>query len=491
MKVQYINPSRRDLLAQIAGAGAGVAVLSSAGCSRAQTPATLTLEQDPVWKDGPDYEALRRAMLAKANVPARYPDVIVTAGDEAEIMQALAFARANDLKVVCRTSGHNTAGAVMRDGGMLLDISPMDAVTFDPQTNLVTAQPAALLGYFMAVVKDAGFDFPHGDCDSVALCGYLLGGGLGKNGKHYTGGPACYAIERAEIITADGQKLVADREQNPELLWAIKGAGPGFFGVITNLTLRVFDKTAAKLTSRFTFPADALPEIFDRLSTLGELDSLVETGVSLTRDRTNPDQALARVSISAYAMEGADPVGQARALINAHTPEGLSEAALSVDGYIETDLDQPLFNYPPGFNTQTDNAYVDDPSVFAQFVDWFMRAPAGSITSLGLSYQSLAASHRADACYSSGGRHMISYHFNWLEDRVEDMATFLPAAQSWMGEFDGLVRPHAKGHFISQVDNERYPDRIENAFTPDNWSRLMALKDVYDPQGRFYSYLGL
>src|SRR6202035_1921236 len=82
--------------------------------------------------------------------------------------------------------------------------------------------------------------FPAGHCPGVGLGGYLLQGGFGWNGRVH--GPACMSVEAIDVVLGDGSRVHASEEENADLLWAARGAGPGFFGVVTSFYLRLVRK---------------------------------------------------------------------------------------------------------------------------------------------------------------------------------------------------------------------------------------------------------
>ncbi|TXG77529.1 MAG: FAD-binding oxidoreductase [Rhodocyclaceae bacterium] len=92
---------------------------------------------------------------------------------------------------------------------------------------------------------------PH--CPSVGLGGFTMGGGIGWNYPQ-RGGVSTHSIVGADVVTADGRLRRATPTENPDLYWAIRGAGPGFFGVVTRLDLQPYPLPKAILASSYIFP---------------------------------------------------------------------------------------------------------------------------------------------------------------------------------------------------------------------------------------------
>jgi hypothetical protein len=104
-----------------------------------------------------------------------------------------------------------------------------------------------------------GLAFPIGHCATVPLSGYLLSGGLGWNSNRW--GPACFSVEAADLVTADSSLVTANREHHADLLWAIRGGGPGFFAVVTQYHLRLYPAPRAIVTGSESSPQRSSMEL--------------------------------------------------------------------------------------------------------------------------------------------------------------------------------------------------------------------------------------
>src|SRR6202163_4874177 len=226
-----------------------------------QGDAMVSLSSERIFFRGADgYEKARRDTVWNALVQNRFPDVIVQAHNPEGVVAAIRYARANDHQVGVRSGGHSWAASHLRDGGLLLDVSRLDSCTVD--TDRMTAQvgPGKVASVFAAELDSQGLFFPTGHCEGICLGGYLLQGGYGWNSKVI--GPACESVLALEVVTADGEQIHCDAENHPDLYWAARGSGPGFFGVVTSFKLRVHRRPAVLGTCLYMYPIELADEGF-------------------------------------------------------------------------------------------------------------------------------------------------------------------------------------------------------------------------------------
>jgi FAD/FMN-containing dehydrogenase len=173
----------------------------------------------------------------------RWPDIVARCRDAADVAAAVRYARAAGLPLAVRGGGHNVAGHALCDGGLVVDLSPMRRVDLDPANDRVRVQGGARLGDVDAVTVPVGRLLPAGIVTDTGIGGLALGGGIGWTSRCF--GLTCDHLVEAELVTADGEVLVAGDDSAPELLWALRGGG-GNFGVVTRFTFRArrFSPTA-------------------------------------------------------------------------------------------------------------------------------------------------------------------------------------------------------------------------------------------------------
>ncbi|OLT00180.1 hypothetical protein BJF90_07515 [Pseudonocardia sp. CNS-004] len=179
------------------------------------------------------------------------PAVVVDAESVADVRATVLTAHRGGLPLAVLSTGHGTVAA--SDGGLLLRTSRMAQVLVDPDRRTVRVGPGARWGEVVAAAEPFGLAPLSGDTPSVGVVGYTLGGGLSWLSRKY--GFAADSLIRAELVTANGRLVVADRHRHPDLFWAIRG-GSGNFGVVTSLELRLFPVPSV-YGGRAEFPADA------------------------------------------------------------------------------------------------------------------------------------------------------------------------------------------------------------------------------------------
>jgi FAD/FMN-containing dehydrogenase len=166
------------------------------------------------------------------------PDVAVSCRTTAEVVNAVKLARDRGLRVAVRGGGHSIAGLSTIDGGMLIDLAPMNSVEVDRERKTAKVGGGAILSDLDQATQQYGLASPTGVVSDTGVAGLTLGGGYGWLRRKY--GLACDNLLEAEIVCADGQVRTASADENSDLFWAIRGGG-GNFGVVTSFTFQLYE----------------------------------------------------------------------------------------------------------------------------------------------------------------------------------------------------------------------------------------------------------
>ena len=160
----------------------------------------------------------------------RRPSVVTSCASASDVAQALSFAHREGLEVSVRGGGHNYAGFALTEGGLMIDLTPMKAVTVDAAAQRARCGGGTTWGELDAATQAHGLAVPGGFVSRTGVAGLTLGGGLGWLSR--LAGLSCDNLVGAEVVTADGSVLHASETANTDLLWALRGGG-GNFGVVT------------------------------------------------------------------------------------------------------------------------------------------------------------------------------------------------------------------------------------------------------------------
>lgn len=497
------KPSRRIVLRQLVSVSViGALDLLRSGELFAATPAAKRPRSQPgpipgvrgkvIRRKDADYEAWRQAMVWHRSKPARYPDMIVEAGSEDDVIAAVKYAAAKKLKIAVRSGGHNPLGPSVRNGGMCLNLSGLNDIRIDASRQVASIQSGVRSLQLLNTLGKQGLCFPTPHCASVGMGGFLLGGGLGWN-HPYRGGVATFNIEGAEIITADGQRVTASADQNADLLWAVRGGGPGFFGVVTRFHLKLYPAPKTILASSYILPlekVDTMTTALERIT--GSTDPRLEILAVLMHNPEAPPDAPPERSkicfVSAFAF--GDSLEDSRAMLAPVAQSAIAQEALvkqEEQQFAFADLFPKYFSLadPGGYMGRyaCDSAITDEPGkILHALADHFRHAPSRInhvISSWGLNLKA-----REDACFSSIAKHYVGCFAIWDEEKDDERE------YQWLDQSISLMDPFARGHYVNEVEVRLHPERIRYCYSDAAWARLHELRKKYDPHGVFHTWLG-
>ncbi|MEV0583995.1 FAD-binding protein [Nonomuraea sp. NPDC050310] len=193
----------------------------------------------------PGYQARRKAFLNTAH-PEQLPTLIACCEIESDIPAALALAQSHGLPYAIRGGGHSFADHSSTTG-VLIDLSPLKSIDLDLKAETVRIAPGVQIGELARHLAPHNRLVPCGWCPTVGVMGAVLGGGYGVFSRLY--GLGADHLLSASVLLPNGTHLDAD----PDLLWALRGAGAARFGVVTSMTLR----------TRPALPATAVQAVVD------------------------------------------------------------------------------------------------------------------------------------------------------------------------------------------------------------------------------------
>lgn len=477
---------RRGVMAGMAGLAAASMLPLAAGCAR--TLPRLELDGRVISPEQADYEAWRSGVIWQARKPARRPAMIVRPNTREAVAKAIDYARANGLKVSAKSSGHNLWGNFLRDDAMLIDMWNFRQIEMEGDDAWV--EPSVWSRDIMLELGKHGRAFPAAHCASVGMGGFLLGGGVGLNCREW-GGLSTYNILAAEVVTADGKVRVIDDANEPDLAWALRGAGNGFPGIVTRFKLKTYAAPAALKAGTYIFPIDQTAAAMAWVDTmiargmLKDCEPLVILGHSpMAPPDVPPEKAkVCIVRINLFARDTASAARQLAAIAADPGAKGAVFAVANEDWTFEQsyygtlDYKNPL-NYG---HFGVDTAWIDAPeAALPVLAREFIKAPfpgchvvMSPIGNIAQPVNSAARIH---------GRLFAGIY------AVGPTAPDGDKAIAWLRDTAKALQPHTKGRYINEVDGEAEPGRVASCFTPANWQRIATVRKKYDPQGLFSDY---
>lgn len=442
---------------------------------------TSAFTENAFFRGAAGYEAARRRTVWNGILPQRFPDVIVQAHDTDEVVAAMRYAQAHGHRVGVRSGGHSWSANHLRDGGLLLDVSGLDHCVVEPDRMIAEVGPGKVASDFAAELDAQGLFFPAGHCEGICLGGYLLQGGYGWNSPAL--GPACESVLGLNVVTAKGERIYCDPENHPDMYWAARGSGPGFFGVVTSFTLRIHSRPPVWGTCLYMYPIEVADEVFTwGRSICPEIGDNVELQIHTAR--SFPGAGLDRPGITIASPVFADSEDEAAAaLAPLGTCPVIDQAIVSLP-YAPTNLANwytaVMTSYPKGRRYIADNMFTsasaDDlrPGI-RRIIDTMPPHPSHFIFT---GWKTSA--DRADMVYGVEDEIYLALYTIWEDpaddDRYGDWAASNMAAMSHL----------ATGSSLADENLCRRPARF---ITESNMARLDRVRSVYDPQGRFHSWL--
>ena len=412
--------------------------------------------------DSPGYEAIRRP-VNPAYREVR-PRLVVLCRSVSDVTRAMKYAVTTGDRIAVRGGGHCFAGRSSTDG-IVLDMSGLDGISVAAH-GVATIGAGARLGQVYAALHAYGRTLPAGCGPTVGIAGLTLGGGIGLLGREH--GLTCDRLVGAQVVLADGSVVDCDHDHEPDLFWALRGAGGGQFGVVTSLR---FDTVPEPMTTRIEAHCSAVA-----------LEELVGAWQAWAPDA--PD--VLTVNLSLVSEPGA-PVRAtlfgAATLGEGPTRESLRE--LGVTPTVELRAGLPYHQLKSTFAEPSRDAVLrrrselfshsmSDRTLAALLTQLDAPRTTGrreiSLTAMGGAYNRVAEDATA---FAHRGERLLLEH-------VAD------AADPWVDRSWATAHVDGSGRVYPNFPDPALDDWA-SAYHAGNYARLVAVKNAYDPH-RFFDF---
>jgi FAD/FMN-containing dehydrogenase len=424
------------------------------------------LKGDVLTASDREYE---RARLCFNLLIDRRPAAITRCIDADDVATALAFGQSEGLEIAVRGGGHNPAGHCAVDDGLVIDLSRMREVEVDPEAGIAHSGGGATWLDFDAATQQHGLVTPGGVVGSTGVTGLALGGGIGHLTAQY--GLTCDNLNAAELVTAAGERVSASDEENPELLWGLRGGG-GNFGVVTRATFRLHPLervVGGQLEYAGAEPVREAMRRFRDVATDGPRDLSIQAQLTT-------DESLVQELDVVPCYTGSD--GEPEDLGILRSFAGLVNDSVREQSFLDQ---QRIFD--PGYGV--DRNYWKGHFV-RELTDELIDELVSRMGALGhppggILFESLhgapkdidpdsAALGYRDAAFN------ISVMASWEDPALDDEYI------AWDRETAAAIEPWSvSGGYANYMQADEPLDRVRAAYGHDNFARLQALKSRYDP----------
>jgi FAD/FMN-containing dehydrogenase len=444
-------------------------------------------------------EVLRAGLRGAAHVPGdegyaqasaawnlnaeQHPAVVVMAEGTSDVILAVRFARDAGMGVGVMATGHGVGTPC--NGGVLVNTSRMRGVSVNPVSRTARVEAGAQWKDVIPQAQAHGLAGLAGSAPHVGVVGYTMGGGFGWLGRRY--GLNASSVTEAEVVSADGERLRLSDTQNADLFWGLKGGG-GNFGIVTSLEFRLYPLSTVYGGAVF-YPVEKAPEVLALYARWSAgLPDEMTTAIAFMNIPPRPSLPKPLQGQSVIVVKGCycgEKLSDGEELFRA-VRQGLGEPimdtfkALPVAAMDAISMD-PVD--PMGVLQHTEMLADLTPEV----IDTLVRvAGAGSGSPLiMLEIRQLGgALARRPERLSPMGSGDARFSMNAIG------ATFTPemarAVKAHLARLAEAIRPYRTGEtFLNFVEEDPTPDRVRAAYPPEDWTRLVALKDEYDPKNLF------
>lgn len=426
-----------------------------------------------VGPDDPGYDEARAVFYGGID---RRPAAVVRPAGAGDVGAAVRFAAAAGLELAVRGGGHSPAGHGTSEGGLVLDLRDLDELWVDLDGRTAWAGAGLTAAAYTAAVGEHGLVTGFGDTGSVGIGGITLAGGIGFLVRR--SGLTVDSLLAAEVVTAEGERLVADEGHHPDLFWALRGGG-GNFGVVTRLRYRLH-RLPGVVGGILVLPAT--PEVVASFVSLAEeAPEELSTIVNVMPAPPLPglrEEHVGRPSVVAflcYAGDGdrgeravAPFRALAPALLDAVRPMKYPEMYPPEDGSY-----RPTAVGRTGFADRVGEDGAERILEALATSDAPLRAV--QLRALGGAMARVPADATAFAHRSRRLMVNVAAFYEGPED--------LPARRAWVEELSAALTggPGAYVGFLGEEGEAR----VQEAYPDGTWERLRVVKRRYDPGNLF------
>ena len=415
----------------------------------------------------------------------RRPALIARCQGVADVVAAVRFAREHDLLTAVRGGGHAVAGYALCDDGIVIDLSPMTGTRVDPLAQTIRVEGGCLNDHVDRESQVFGLAVTGGIVSHTGIGGLTLGGGIGHLMRKY--GLTIDNLRSCDVVTADGEFVVASEQENPDLFWGLRGGG-GNFGIVTSFEFQLHPLGPTVLAGLLAWPMDDAPRVLrflrdfaadapDEVGIMGNLRLAPALPVIPEELQGKPIVAL----VSTYAgpvEEGEEALRPIREQLG--TPP---VNALVPKPYVaHQKMFDPAMLHGQHYYWKSHTLGPLSDEIIDVVTEHAARitSAAGTVPIFTLGGAVARVPENATAFPNRDAAHDINIVAAWSPDDPEPDRHI-----EWVRRFFGALEPYSQGVYVN-FTNEDSSERVRTgAYSAEQWTRLVELKAKYDPTNFF------
>lgn len=408
------------------------------------------------------------------------PALILASRSAADVVEGVRFAREAGLGVAVQATGHGASRAA--DGALLIVTSELTGVSVDAEAQTARIAAGMKWGPVLAEAQAAGLAPLLGSSPGVGAVGYTLGGGLGWLARKY--GTSADSVVAFEVVTADGELRRASETENPDLFWALRGGG-GSFGVITAMEVKLYPVTTVYGGNLF-YPLEMAREVYARYRDwIADAPDELTSSIVLMNFPPMPMVPEPLRGQSFVMVRGCycGPVEEGEALVNqwrewrAPAMDMFGPMPFTEVAAISNDPKDPM----PAFVSTMWLHELSDEAI-ETIIGY------GAPSSAGPSPFTVVEVRHAGGQVAQGGSAFDGREDSLLLEVIG--AAMAPgmfeAMAAHMANFRRDMAPYRSDHlYVNFLDGDEKWERTREAYLPETYARLTALKAQYDPDDLF------
>jgi FAD/FMN-containing dehydrogenase len=412
----------------------------------------------------------------------RRPALIARCVDAADVQTAVRFGRDEQLLTAIRSGGHSMPGLSMCDDGLVIDLSHMKDIRIDAPARRAYVAAGCTLGDYDRVAQAYGLATPAGAIAHTGVAGLTLGGGMGWLHRPY--GLTIDSLVAVDLVTADGERLRASEEENPDLFWGVRGGG-GNFGVVTSFDFRLHPVGPMVLAGAVVHPLERAREVLrlyrDWIETVPDRMASIAAVFTCPPEPQFPEHLHGRHVCGVIVnWIGTQAEGErVLAPLRAFGPPEADTIALTPFVELQSSQDE---KFAWGRRYYNKNAYLD------ALPDEVVDACVTHIQAVTSPLSAVAIQHMRGAVSRVGPQETAYLNRDALIN-LDITSIWTDAAEDeehigWVRGFHAAAFPYSTGgEYVNTTSMDGRRD-VRAAYGL-NYERLVAVKDRYDPTNFF------